>query len=87
MPHIIPHIVQLINQGALPGRKLYGPVTLLQKDLSWSDCDVDPSTGIITQRATATDTCLFEKIDTNLHITSEVLRRQIANRIQQKQEK
>ena len=61
LPDIIPQILHLYNQGMPLDRKLHGPVTMSQKDLSWLGCDFDPSTGIVAQRMSACSTCLFEE--------------------------
>ena len=88
LPWITPQIVSLFESGMPPGRRLYGAVTLLQQDLAWLGCILDPSTGIITHQFPECSISLFMDSEEQFaHNIPELIRHQISRQLQQKHEK
>ena len=88
LPHLIPQIASLFDNGIMPGRRQYGTVTLLQQDLAWLECALDPRTGILAHQFSDCSISLFESNKEQFaHHIRYLIRQKLAKQLQQKHDK
>ena len=88
LPQIIPDVVSLFQHGVPASRKQYGTITVLQQDLAWMDCTLDPVTGTIQHEFSECSVSLFEDNKQQFaHKIRELLRHKISRQLQQKHAK
>ena len=84
---IIADVKHLIQNGIPLNQRLFGPVTILQKDIDWLDCHLEPEQGILTHADG--QICSFQEPNKGKfeHFIRSLIRIKLAKQLQQKHER
>ena len=84
---IIADVKHLIQNGIPLNQRLFGPVTILQKDIDWLDCHFEPEQGILTHADG--QICSFQEPNKGKfeHFIRNLIRIKLAKQLQQKHER
>ena len=84
MPEVLPKLREILQHSIPLNQRLYGPITILQKDLAWLNCTLQPDTGVIAHDQLGSISFHEPNKRKFEHFIRSIIRHQLALQLQQK---